>query len=145
VTTPTTPLNTPSITQNPADQIKEDVEILGGVGRGNSYFDPFAFAVVGEPRLGTAGYNSMRGPGRTQWDVGLFRQVGLGGQRTLQVRVEAFNVTNTPHFANPGASRSNLQLNPDGTIRNLNGYTEITGTSGSKSERQVRVGLRLGF
>jgi hypothetical protein len=145
VTTPTTPLNTPSITQNPADQIKDDVEILGGVGRGNSYFDPFAFAVVSEARLGTAGFNSLRGPGRKQWDVGLFRQINVGGQRTLQVRVEAFNVTNTPHFGNPGASRSSLQLNPDGTIRNLNGYTEITGTSGSKSERQVRVGLRLGF
>jgi hypothetical protein len=145
VTTPTTPLNTPSITQNPADQVKDDVEIYGGVGRGNSYFDPFAFAVVSEPRLGTAGYNSMRGPGRNQWDVGLFRQIGLGGQRNLQFRIEAFNVTNTPHFGNPGSSRSSLQLNPDGTIRNLNGYTEITGTSGSKSERQVRLGIRLGF
>jgi Carboxypeptidase regulatory-like domain/TonB dependent receptor len=145
VTTPTTPLDTPSITQNPADQVKDDVEILGGVGRGNSYFDPFAFAVVNEVRLGTAGFNSLRGPGQRQWDVGLFRQINLGGQRSLQLRVEAFNVTNTPHFGNPGASRSSLQLNPDGTIRSLNGYTEITGTTGSKSERQVRLGIRLGF
>jgi hypothetical protein len=145
VTTSTTPLDTPSITQNPADQIKDDVEIYGGVGRGNSYFDPFAFAIVNEARLGTAGFNSLRGPGQRQWDVGLFRQINLGGQRNLQLRVEAFNVTNTPHFSNPGANRSSLQLNPDGTIRNLNGYTEITSTTGSKSERQVRLGIRLGF
>ena len=135
-----------SITQNPADQVKDEVEILGGVGRGNSYFDPFAFAVVKRataraPRASTR----MRGPGRTQWDIGLFRQINLGGQRTLQLRVEAFNVTNTPHFGNPGANRSSLQLNPDGTIRNLNGYTEITSTSGSKSERQVRVGSEAGL
>ena len=71
-----------SITQNPADQVKDDVEILGGVGRGNSYFDPFAFALVSEARLGNAGFNSLRGPGRTQWDMGLFRQINLGGQRT---------------------------------------------------------------
>jgi glucose/arabinose dehydrogenase len=38
-----------------------------------------------------------------------------------------------------------VRLNPDGSIRNLNGYTEITSTSGSKSERQVRLGLRIGF
>ena len=119
-------------TQNPADRVKDDVEILGGVGRGNSWFDPFAFAVVSEARLGNSGFNSMRGPGRTQWDIGLFRQINLGGQRSLQLRVEAFNVTNTPHFSNPGANRSSLQLNPDGTIRNLNGYTEITSTSGQQ-------------
>ena len=64
-----------------------------------------------------------------------------GGQTNLQLRVEAFNVTNTPHFSNPGSNRSSLQLNPDGTIRNLNGYTEITSTTGSKSERQVRLGF----
>jgi hypothetical protein len=145
VTTSTTPLDTPSITQNPADQVKDDVEVYGGVGRGNSYFDPFAFAVVSDARLGTAGYNSMRGPGQRQWDIGLFRQIDLGGQRNLQLRIEAFNVTNTPHFANPGANRSSLQLNPDGSIRNLNGYTEITSTTGSKSERQLRLGLRFGF
>lgn len=146
VTTSTTPLNAAgSINQNPADRVKDEVEILGGIGRGNAWFDPFAFAVVSEPRFGNSGFNSMRGPGRTQWDMGLFRQINLGGQRSLQLRVEAFNVTNTPHFSNPGSNRSGLQLNPDGTIRNLNGYTEITSTSGSKSERQVRVGIRLGF
>jgi hypothetical protein len=87
----------------------------------------------------------MRGPGRIQWDMNLFRRINLGGQRSLQLRVEAFNVTNTPHFSNPGANRSSLQLNPDQTIRNLNGYTEITSTSGSRSERQVRLGIRFGF
>jgi hypothetical protein len=30
----------------------------------------------------------------------------------LQIRVEAFNVTNTPRFNNPGANVSNLRLNP---------------------------------
>jgi hypothetical protein len=146
VTTSTTPLDAAgSVNQNPADRVKDDVEILGGIGRGNSWFDPFAFAVVSEPRFGNSGFNSMRGPGRIQWDMGLFRQINLGGQRNLQLRVEAFNVTNTPHFGNPGANRSSLQLNPDGSIRNLNGYTEITSTSGSKSERQVRLGIRFGF
>jgi hypothetical protein len=145
VTASGTLLNSASITQNPADRVKDDVEILGGIGRGNSYFDPFAFAPVTEVRLGNSGFNSVVGPGRKQWDAGLFRQINLGGQRNLQVRVEAFNVTNTPHFGNPGSNRSSLQLNPDGSIRNLNGYTEITSTTGSKSERQVRVGVRFGF
>jgi hypothetical protein len=144
VTASGTSLNSPGSTQM-ADQIKDNVEILGGVGRGHSYFDPFAFAPVTEVRFGTAGFNTLRGPGVAQWDLGLFRQVNMGHRANVQVRIEAFNVTNRPQFGNPGANRSSLQLNPDGSIRNLNGYTEITGTSGSKSERQVRVGLRIGF
>jgi hypothetical protein len=60
----------------------------------------------------------------------------------VQLRFEAFNVLNTDHFNNPGGNVSNLQLNPDGSIRNLNGYTEITSTYG---ERQLRVGVRVGW
>jgi hypothetical protein len=60
----------------------------------------------------------------------------------VQLRFEAFNVLNIDHFNNPGGNVSNLQLNPDGSIRNLNGYTEITSTYG---ERQLRVGVRVGW
>jgi Carboxypeptidase regulatory-like domain len=139
-----TSLNSPGNTQM-ADQVKDHVEILGGVGRGNSYFDPFAFAPVTEVRFGNAGFNTLTGPGIAEWDVGLFRQFDVG-HTNLQLRVEGWNITNRPQFSNPGANRSSLQVNPDGTIRNLNGYTEITGTRGNKTaERSFRVGLRLGF
>jgi len=144
VTASGTSLDSPGSTQM-ADQVKDQVEVLGGIGRGQSYFDPFAFAPVTEVRFGTAGFNTLRGPGLAQWDIGLFRQITLAGGSNIQLRLEAFNVTNTPQFNNPGSNRSSLQLNPDGSIRNLNGYTEITSTTGTKSERQVRVGIRLGF
>jgi hypothetical protein len=76
-----------------------------------------------------------------------FSTFGLRDKVNLQLRVEVFNVTNTPHFENPGNTSSdnnvsNMQLNPDGSIRNLNGYAEVTRSYG---ERQMRVGLRLGF
>jgi hypothetical protein len=144
VTSSTTSLNSPGNTQ-PADQVKDDVEIYGGVGRGNSYFDPFAFAPVTEVRFGNAGFNTLNGPGLAEWDMGIFRQFTFG-HTSLQFRVEGWNLTNRPQFNNPGSNRSSLQLNPDGSIRNLNGYTEITGTRNTKtSERSFRVGLRLGF
>jgi hypothetical protein len=144
VTASGTSLNTPGSTQM-ADQVKPDVEIYGGVGRGNSYFDPFAFAPVTEVRFGNAGFNTLTGPGTAQWDLGIFRRFDVG-RVNLQFRAEMFNVTNRPHFNNPGSNRSSLQLNPDGSIRNLNGYTEITSTSSNKfSERSVRFGLRIGF
>ena len=144
VTASGTSLNSPGSTQM-ADQVKEDVEIFGGIGRGNPYFDPLAFAPVTEARFGNAGFNTLRGPGVAQWDIGLFRQIPLRGTANVQLRVEAFNLTNRPHFSNPGANRSSLRLNPDGSIRDLNGYTEVTSTRGTKSERQIRLGIRFGF
>jgi hypothetical protein len=144
VTASSSSLNSPG-NQQTADRVKDDVEIYGDVGRGRSYFDPFAFAPVTESRFGTAGYNILRGPGVAEWDLGLFRQFTVGGAN-LQFRAEAFNLTNRPHFNNPGANRSSLRLNSDGTIRDLNGYTEITSTRNDKtSVRSFRLGLRLGF
>lgn len=141
VTASGTSLNAPGSAQR-ADQVKNDVQMLGGIGRGNSYFDPFAFKAVTEPRFGTAPWGVLRGPGYANWDVGIFRQIQLPRGTNVQIRFEAFNALNTAHFNNPGGNVSNLGLNPDGTIRNLNGYTEVTGAYG---ERQLRVGVRMGW
>ena len=101
VTASGTPLNSPEHHADPADQVKDDVEIFGGVGRGNAYFDPFAFAPVPstEPRFGTAGFNSMGDQAGHSGTSELFRQIALAGRASVQMRVEAFNVTNRPQFA----------------------------------------------
>jgi hypothetical protein len=127
-----------------ADQVRPSVDMPRGIGRGQSYFDPLAFRPVTEARFGNAGFNTLRGPGYANMDFGLFREFRFG-ERSIQLRMEAFNLTDTPHFDNPsdsGRNASNLQLNPDGSIRNLNGFSEI---SSSYGERQVRVGVRFGF
>ena len=145
-----TSLNAPDSDQR-ADIVKPQVEILGGIGRNNPYFDPMAFRPVTEARFGTAGFNSLRGPGVASWDVGVFRLVQLPRQMNLQFRMEAFNVTNRPRFRNPRTSTdnntnvSNLILNPDGSVRDLNGYAVITQTEDTGSERQVRFGVRFGW
>jgi hypothetical protein len=143
VTASGTSLNAPENDQR-ADQIKSDVAILGGIGPNSAYFDPLAFAPVTEARFGTAPFNVLRGPGVKSWDLMIFRQVDMPHGMNLQLRAEIFNVTNTPRFANPGGNVSNLRLNPDGSVQNLNGYAVITGTQDG-SERQVRFGVRMGW
>jgi len=132
-----------------ADQVKPRVDKLGGAGRDLSFFDPFAFAPVTAVRFGTAGFNSLRGPGLVNLDLGLFRSFQARERWKIEFRAEAFNVSNTPHFANPGTNVSNLQLNPNGTIRSLGGYTTITGIANTGrdgvDERVFRLGLRLSF
>jgi hypothetical protein len=141
-----TSLDMPGSTQR-ADQIKPEVNIGGGTGRGQSYFDPLAFAPITAPRFGNAGFNSLRGPGVANWDIGLFREFSAVERFRIQFRAEAFNGTNTPHFSNPGSNVSNLTLNPDGSVRSLGGFTEITSTNSigreGIDERQFRFGLRV--
>jgi len=143
-----TSLNAPGSTQR-ADQVKDKVAKLGGAGRGQSFFDPFAFRAITDARFGTAGFNTLYGPGIVNVDAGLFRDFAITERIHLQFRAEAFNFTNTPHFANPGANVSNLQLNADGSVRALGGFTEITGLQSTGrdgiDERVFRLGFRLSF
>lgn len=148
VSGPSTSLNATGTTQR-ADQVKANVQYLGGIGPGQSWFDPLAFAGVTDPRLGTAGYLTLRGPGTTNLDLSLFRSFRVRERINLQFRAEAFNISNTPHFANPGANVSNLLLNPDGSVKSLGSYTVISATTGTGREgidqRQLRFGLRISF
>jgi hypothetical protein len=140
VTASGTSLNAPENSQR-ADQVKDDVEIYG-FAPNQAYFDVTAFKPVTEARFGTAPFNVLRGPGVKSWDLMLARQIQLGPQAAVQLRFEAFNVTDTPRFNNPGGNISNLRLNPDGSVQDLNGVGVITGT-GEGSERQMRFGIRF--
>lgn len=135
-------LNAAGATQT-ADQVKPTVQILGGVGRGNSWFDPYAFVPVTAVRFGNSGRNILRGPGLTNLDASVFRDFVLNERFKLQFRAEAFNVSNTPAFNNPGATASSATRNAAGEITNLGGFTEIT--TAQATERQFRFALKLYF
>ena len=124
-------------------------EIFGNIGATVSYFDPLAFAPVTTPTFGTVGYNTLRGPNATNLDLGLFRSFSLTERWKLEFRAEALNFTNSPHFGLPNGNMSNLQLNADGTIRSLGGFSTITSVVGvgreGVDERVVRFGLRITF
>jgi len=144
VTASNASLNAGTGTNQTADQIS-DPEIFGGL---SPYFDVTAFRSVTDVRFGTAQYNSLRGPGVANLDLSFFRTFALQRNMALQLRVEALNATNTPHFANPASNVANLQLNPDGTVRNLNGFGVITSTNRlgrQYDEREFRLGVRLTF
>jgi hypothetical protein len=139
-------LRLPGSTQR-ADQVKENVARLEGIGRGNPYFDPFAFERVLEPRFGTAGFNSLRGPNFFNTDLGLFRKFTFGERWNMEFRAEAFNWTNTPKFNNPSAGINNRIVNSSGQF--TGGVFEVTGTNSGGREpngdRIFRLGLRLTF
>jgi outer membrane receptor protein involved in Fe transport len=141
-------LNMPGTSQT-ADQVKPGkVKIIGEIGPNKMWFDPLAFRQPTGVRPGTTGRNTMRGPGMWNLDFSLFRTFSLNERFKMEFKAEAFNFTNTPKFANPGANVASMRLNPDGTIQTLNNFSSITSTLtglATPSERRLRFGLRLSF
>lgn len=88
------------------------------------YFNTAAFSQqgLGPNEPGNAGRNILRGPGYINLDLSLFKTFRLTDAVSAQVRVEAFNLTNTPHFANPNAELSQGNF---GTITNTIGNSRI--------------------
>ena len=130
-------LNAPGTTSQFADKVKDGpVEVFGDAGPNLQYFDVSAYRSVTETRFGNSGHGEWRGPSAPNVDLSIFRVFGLGAERTLQVRAEVFNLTNTPHFSNPNTNISNVTFNQDGSIRALNGVGGITSTD--RTGRQYR-------
>jgi hypothetical protein len=132
-----TSLNLPGSNQT-ADQVKANVQKLGGVGRGTPYYDPTAFAEVTAARFGTSGYNTLRGPGLFNWDFGILREFAVTERFRVQFRLESFNFTNHPHLATP-----------DNNVGDGEDFMTITsvqdlGREGI-DERQFRLGFRIIF
>jgi hypothetical protein len=147
ITSDDSSLDLPGSTQR-ADQVKSSVAMPQGTGPGQSWFDPLAFQEVTAPRFGNAGFNSLRGPHLYNLDFGLFRDFAITERVHVQFRAEAFNFTNTPHFALPGNNVSDMVLN-NGRVADLGGFSEITSVTNLAregiDERQFRFGLRLAF
>jgi Carboxypeptidase regulatory-like domain/TonB dependent receptor len=123
-------LNAPNSTQT-ADQVLPKVTKLGGVGPGNPYYDPNAYAPVTAVRFGTSGRNTLRAPAIFNANVSLFRTFPINERVNLQFRAESYNLSNTPHFAPPNANAS------------AGNFLVIT--SAAADQRQFRFALKLGF
>jgi hypothetical protein len=66
-------------------------------------FVPPAGSAADSCAFGNAGRNLLYGPGFVNADLSLFKEFQFKESFKLQTRLEAFNATNTPHFANPNS------------------------------------------
>ena len=106
------------------------LEYLGGTGRGLNWFDTSSFVAPGANRFGNAGRNSIRGPGFINYDLSLVKNVRVKEAFRVELRAEAYNLTNTPRWGNP--------------VNNVNNgnFGQILSASG---ERELQLALRLTF
>jgi hypothetical protein len=103
------------------------------------YFNTAAFTnapFTGDNVLapGDAGRNLVVGPGNVNIDGSLFKEFPIREFAKLQLRIEAFNALNTPHFGNP-----------DGTVSSGT-YGEIIRENGAaNANRVVQLDLKVIF
>ena len=68
------------------------------------FIDTSAFSAAGTFVLGTASRNPARGAAYRDLDLSLVKHTRLGEHTDLELRMEMFDVTNTPAFAQPNGS-----------------------------------------
>lgn len=80
---------------------------LGGsaISRLTKYFNTAAFVTAGN-LYGNVPRNSLRGPGESNWDFSVVKNIPLVHETDFQFRTEFFNLFNHTNFGNPGSAVS---------------------------------------
>jgi outer membrane receptor protein involved in Fe transport len=124
-----TTLGAPGNTQYP--NVSGEPEVFGDIGPGQKYFDTSAFSAPAQNTWGNLTRNgSISGPGFWNLDASLVKRLTFGQRVNVELRADAFNLTNTPHFNNPNGSFGQAT------------FGEISSSFG---ERLVRFGARVIF
>jgi hypothetical protein len=125
----------PDNTQTP--QLVAPVKILHGIGPGNPWFSTSSFAPAAAGTFGNVGRNYLSGPNFFDLDASVSKSIRFTERFNLELRLEAFGVTNTPQFffaANGGTAA--------GTTRNSASFGQITNATGG---RVLELGAKLTF
>jgi hypothetical protein len=104
------------------------VKTIGSVSK---WFDTSCFTTPGPLQLGNSGSGKVRGPGYYNADLSLSKSQNIREKMRLILQVDAFNLSNTPHYSNP-----------DTNLADSN-FGQIGGTHGVP--RQIQLGVHVTF
>jgi hypothetical protein len=127
-----------------ANQILSNVQILGGHDANDPYYNGSAFANPPNNTFGTVGHliGGLFGPGFFQFNANISRVFPFKeGKIKFTLQGEAYNLTNTVVFSNPGGSCC-WSTTASGTT-NYNGFGLISGTQSTPRYLVVAGYLRF--
>jgi len=136
-----TSLAAPGNTQTP--NLVSPVKILHGIGLGNPWFSTSSFApVTTGGTFGNVGRNYLSGPNYFNLDAAVSKSIRFTERFNLDLRLEAFGVTNTPQFFFNNTNGTPSGGTVAGTTLGSTSFGAITGASGG---RTLQLGLKLNF
>jgi hypothetical protein len=142
-------LNTPGTQQTAT--LTGGFRKLGGIGPSHPWFDPTHFSQpsgctgqnpCNNPGLGNTGRNQFRGPGYVQDNISVFKDFHVYRESSLEFRVDAFQLSNTPQFGQPNVG--SVTASNFGTITSTlgSGQGSVNGVGGG---RTLQGSLRFSF
>jgi len=134
-----TSLNAPGNTQTP--DLVAPVKILHGIGPNNPWFSTTSFAApTAAGAFGNVGRNYLSGPNFFNLDATLSKSIRFTERYNMEMRLEAFGVTNTPQFffTSNGGTSNGTTYNPNPTSP----FGHINNASGG---RTLQLGAKLTF
>ena len=96
------------------------------------WFDTSVFSAAPQFSAGNIGLDLMHGPSQRRLDFSLFKDLSLGATHKLQLRMEVYNITNTPSFWLPDFNFGST------------GFGSISST-GNSIPRQMQFGVKYLF
>jgi len=96
----------------------------------SQFFNTAAFTVAPQFTLGNSSRNPVRGPAYRNVDLALIKRIFFAEETHLELRLEAFNLTNTPPLGAPN------------TLLGSPGFGSITSAG---DPRVLQLGVKFGF
>jgi hypothetical protein len=115
----------------------QSIWIGGASAPGGRMLNPAAFQDTATGVQGDLGRNAIGGFGMSEFDLALSREFTRGEYRSLQLRLEAFNVLNMPSFADPVKFLDNPLFGQSTSMLNM---MLGTGSPGSGLAPMLQVG-----
>ncbi len=137
VSAPNTSLNAPGSSQRA--NLVGPLQKLNGKGAGHPYYNPSSFAQVTTASFGNFPFYKLDAPPIHPLNFGLVRNFKVWERVSMEVRADAFNLTNSPDFAAPSSSAAV----GSGSFMIISGVAN-TGREGI-DQRMFRFGSRLTF
>lgn len=104
------------------------------IGKTSEWFDTTCLTTPPLYQLGNSGVGKVLGPSYRDSDLSLSKSVKIRGSMAANFQVDAFNFTNTPHYANPDTTCCTAE-NPS--------FGQITSTNGTP--RDIQLGGHFTF
>jgi hypothetical protein len=107
------------------------------------YFDTSCFArPSGRGDYGDAPRNAVRRPAIKNWNLALFKNFPIGGHRSFQYRLEAYNVLNNVQFSDIDRT---ARFDATGAQVNANFGTAIGIANPTRAPRILQMSVRFTF
>jgi len=114
-----------------------------------SWLNPAAFAAPALGTMGNLGYDALTGPGFWEWDEAVSRQFRIREGQRLEVRIEAFNLTNHVNYTVNGTTVASATtfgtVTTDATPSSGTGAGGTTGNSTNAPARVMQFALKYVF